>query len=108
MRRLSRFAQGRVATEPPVRPLLLDPLITPSRNTRRMRCRAQRGHNGKLASPFLLSRRQAVTAILAGIITGAGGRWLRADTIVPASQALAGAKPKSVRLFTAEGARSEE
>lgn len=73
-----------------------------------MRCRAYRGHNGKPASPFLLSRRQAVTVLLAGIVTGTGGRWLRADTIVPTSQALADAKPKSVRLFTARGAGDED
>ena len=65
-----------------------------------------RGRNGKHASPFPISRRQAVLVTLGGLLAGLSPGRLWADAIVPTIQINTAAKPKSVQLFTASGAGS--
>lgn len=59
---------------------------------------------GRLTAPFLLSRRQALLVSLAGLLTGAGAGRLRADTSVPTTQVPTAARPKSLLLFSPDGA----
>jgi len=67
-----------------------------------------RGRNGRPASPFQISRRQAVLVTLGGLLAGLSAGRLRADAIVPTLQVNTAAKPKSVKLFTASGAGSKD
>jgi hypothetical protein len=59
------------------------------------------------AAPFLMSRRQALTVALAGLVSGLGAGRLRADAIVPA-QVPTAARPTAVKLFTASGAGDQD
>jgi len=66
--------------------------------------RFMRGRYGRPASPFPISRRQAVFISLGALLTGLGAGRLRADATLPVLQIATSAKPKSVKLFTAPGA----
>jgi hypothetical protein len=55
-----------------------------------------------------MSRRHAALTMLAGLMTGLGAARLRADTIVPAAQISTAVKPKSLLLFTPDGAGEKD
>lgn len=57
--------------------------------------------------PRILTRRQALLATMAGLLTAGQAHRLRADAIVP-STAPTAARPRSVQLFTASGAGDED
>ncbi|WP_162917513.1 right-handed parallel beta-helix repeat-containing protein [Dongia deserti] len=59
-------------------------------------------------TPPLMTRRQALTVTLAGLLTALSAGRLRAEAINPTVQTATAAKPKSVTLFTLSGAGDED
>jgi hypothetical protein len=64
--------------------------------------------NGPPAAPFLITRRQAVLAMLAGLAGSSASGWLRAETLVPTTQVPTALEPTSIQLFTPRGAGSKD
>jgi hypothetical protein len=64
----------------------------------------RRSDKGNHPAPFVMSRRHVLLVSLGGLFAGLGAGRLRADTLGHA----AAAQPKSVKLFTAQGAGSKD